>query len=807
MSYPPIKAILSVVGVGCAVALLTLHGTRAAEGVPNVVINEVMWDGEEYIELLNRSGTPVSLGDWRLTRQQATDTGEATIVLFVEEDVIPVDGFFLLAKSEQAVEGVFDKLVPALTLHNTGNVLRLYSDQNEVVDAANQLGPWFAGQNTEAGVSMERFADADDGQQADSWYTSTGFMAGRSGTPGAENSAGPAPSPAPTPVVTPAESPAVTPSPTVSPTPLVDVEAVVINEFLPNPAGSDTEAEFIELKNTSSDPIPLGGWKLDDAEGGSSPYTIPTDTTILPDAFLVFMRSETGLALNNDGDQVRLLTPDGIVRSAAVYAAVVPDDVSYNRTSKEGYAQSITPTPGRENVVAQPSPSPTPTPSPDEDDEDSFDFSDQVFINEFLPNPIGSDTEAEFIELINLDNRSINLRGWQLDDADGGSRPYTIPEELTIPTGGIVSFSRSETGIALNNSDDAVRLLDPSAKVISRFVYEGSVPEGQSYNRDDEGAYVLSTTATKGEKNVITAPVGGGHTTSSKNTNSGGRVAGQTATRLSIEQVRSQEDGTLIQVEGVVSAPPNVLGKNIFYIVGSGIQVFVSKGQAADISLGDRVRVTGELSSIGGEARLKVASAGDALVIGSAGNPVAHEAGTGEINEELEGTLVKLVGTVTRSSGSTFYIDDGSGEVKIVVQKSTGILKPKTSKGAGVIVTGIVSQTSTGYRVLPRFQTDLQVGAAPSKSATSTSGRITSQAAATRRASGATPAGGDSGVGIAPVGDVSQVGEVAQTVNRFGKRNKYTMVAVLGIGAACLLFLQGVSNKEPLLQPKRSSSH
>lgn len=126
---------------------------------------------------------------------------------------------------------------------------------------------------------------------------------------------------------------------------------VTINEFIPNPKGSDAEHEWIELKNQSGETIDLGGWWLDDADGGSSAFTIPNSTTIAPKEFLVFRRTQTKIALNNDVDAVRLIWPNG----------VISEEVTYNE-SKEGWPVirvgnswewTDTPTPGAENILQQ----------------------------------------------------------------------------------------------------------------------------------------------------------------------------------------------------------------------------------------------------------------------------------------------------------------------------------------------------------------------------------------------------------------------------------------------------------------------
>jgi len=87
-----------------------------------------------------------------------------------------------------------------------------------------------------------------------------------------------------------------------------DITSIQISEILPNPVGSDTEGEWIELYNSStSTDINIGGFYLDDNDGGSRPYKIPSNTIIKAGSFILFDRNKTKLALNNDYDAVRIL--------------------------------------------------------------------------------------------------------------------------------------------------------------------------------------------------------------------------------------------------------------------------------------------------------------------------------------------------------------------------------------------------------------------------------------------------------------------------------------------------------------------
>lgn len=81
----------------------------------------------------------------------------------------------------------------------------------------------------------------------------------------------------------------------------------------------------------------------------------------------------------------------------------------------------------------------------------------------------------------------------------------------------------------------------------------------------------------------------------------------------------------------------------------------------------------------------------------------------GEINEETEGYLVTIDGEVIEKRGSSIYIDDGSDEVKVYIKEGSGINKNILNEADQVKITGIVSQTKTGYRLLPRSPEDIEI--------------------------------------------------------------------------------------------------
>jgi len=112
--------------------------------------------------------------------------------------------------------------------------------------------------------------------------------------------------------------------------------AVIINELLPNPAGSD-EAEWIELKNTGLEDVDLDGWRISDK---SKSYTISSSdfatTTILAGEFFLLEKSKTKIALNNSGEEtVSLLDGADNLIDEVTYIGPAQENTSYARDKEK----------------------------------------------------------------------------------------------------------------------------------------------------------------------------------------------------------------------------------------------------------------------------------------------------------------------------------------------------------------------------------------------------------------------------------------------------------------------------------------
>lgn len=148
------------------------------------------------------------------------------------------------------------------------------------------------------------------------------------------------------------------------------------------------------------------------------------------------------------------------------------------------------PTPGEENKEFENEPEPIPEPEI---------YSDEIWINELLPNP--ADGEDEYIELYNNSDEKIELKNWSLHDASK-SGEYIFSAEDKIESEEYLAVYRKTFKFALNNGgDEKVTLYDPNGKSVFEITYHGS-KKGVSYNFDGE-KWHWSSLLTPGTENIF----------------------------------------------------------------------------------------------------------------------------------------------------------------------------------------------------------------------------------------------------------------------------------------------------------------
>ena len=95
----------------------------------------------------------------------------------------------------------------------------------------------------------------------------------------------------------------------------------------------------------------LSGWWLDDGDDETPPYRIPRKTVIPPRGFLVLYADVTGLVLDDSGDTVRLMRPNGQVVDKVGFGPL-PPNASYSRDEQGFWHADWPPSPGAPNSPA-----------------------------------------------------------------------------------------------------------------------------------------------------------------------------------------------------------------------------------------------------------------------------------------------------------------------------------------------------------------------------------------------------------------------------------------------------------------------
>lgn len=124
---------------------------------------------------------------------------------------------------------------------------------------------------------------------------------------------------------------------------------IFISEILPSPEGSDTENEFIELFNANNFTADISGFKIKDKIGSAKTFIIPDGAKISANSFLVFKSNQTKISLNNTGDGVELLDPNGKTINSTDFGKSQPGQ-SWSKVENT-WAWTAKPTPSQENII------------------------------------------------------------------------------------------------------------------------------------------------------------------------------------------------------------------------------------------------------------------------------------------------------------------------------------------------------------------------------------------------------------------------------------------------------------------------
>jgi PKD repeat protein len=316
-----------------------------------------------------------------------------------------------------------------------------------------------------------------------------------------------------------------------------------------------------------------------------------------------------------------------------------------------------------------------------------------IYINEALPNPIGSD-DSEFIEIFNRGLERISLLGWSLDDGPDGSNPYKVSEELIIEPREHLLFERAETDIALNNNADEIRLFDAGGRLADATNYKKAA-EGASWSRTPAGKFIWSEVPTPGTANSvnIAAPKVKAATKKIK----GAKVA-------AVEK----EVGDEAVFQCAVTSLPGQLASQYFYCENDrGWQIYNYKKDFPGVAAGDLLEVRGVVAQTNGNWRLKIKNRESVKKLGQKTLAI-NEVNLEDLGVAHFGKLVQVRGEVTKKSGSSIYLDDNTAEGQVQLKASAGLTASNVVVGEEYDITGVVQNSQSGSKILPRSREDVR---------------------------------------------------------------------------------------------------
>lgn len=131
-----------------------------------------------------------------------------------------------------------------------------------------------------------------------------------------------------------------------------------------------------------------------------------------------------------------------------------------------------------------------------------------IIITEIYPVPDKS--EYEWVELFNRSDQTVDLSKWQIDDAEGGSKPKVLPV-LKLKANTYTVINLKTLKINLNNSSDSVRLFNPNEELADQIDYEEATKKSayQLQVVDGENQWRWNTVTSPGIANPVLITITG----------------------------------------------------------------------------------------------------------------------------------------------------------------------------------------------------------------------------------------------------------------------------------------------------------
>lgn len=246
---------------------------------------------------------------------------------------------------------------------------------------------------------------------------------------------------------------------------------VRLNEVESN---GDTVGDWVEITNAGGTTVDVSGWKVRDADASHPFAVVPAGTTLAPGAFYALYTEfpAPGFGLGVD-DSVTLFAADGTTvvdtyawsggHAATTYGRCLDGTGTWQVTTVATRGGANACSPIRVNEVESSDPAGGP----------------------------------DWVELVNLSDAPIDVAGWVVKDSTEADAT-TLPAPSVVPAGGhLVVHPLAGLG-----GSDAVRLLDPSGKLIDSSSWTAHATQTYGRCKDGVGTLVDNVAPTPGAVNA-----------------------------------------------------------------------------------------------------------------------------------------------------------------------------------------------------------------------------------------------------------------------------------------------------------------
>lgn len=633
------------------IALFFLSGffifTLSAHAASSIVINEIQTGGvqdadDEFIELWNDSDATIALEDWSLQYKTATGT-TITKRNFEKGTTIPAQGYYLITTKVYTGSVSADLIQSSITLAKSGGNLYLVRNQEIITskddpDIVDRVA-WGTGDSAEggaaptpdAGQSIARADGTDTNNNAKDFSIQTSPTPANiktvTTTGGAPTSSEPQ---------TPPSSNNATTTVTPKKENIKEEKGLLsITEILPNPVGVD-EHEFVELQNTGTASLPLTGWRITNF---LEQEYIFKEGVLAPKEYRVLWREKSGLALQNDREEIRLFAPDKDRAAETIKFADAPDGLALMRDVNDDLIWTTIPTPSTTNVLIKKRQSP------------------RVILHAPKEGTVGELLSFDASDSFDPQEGALTFRwdfGDELGKGEGSQATYIYLKPGTFT-------------VALTATDN----------------------EGMTATETQKIKISGEDLLTEKKEVVIANGVKQSQTIQST------RIATAPSEPRNDRIVKPLATGT---IRGVVTVPPGVLAKTYMYITcetpcaGEGVKVRMAKADWPPLQKGDVVIMSGKASVANNEPSFLVKK--ENVKAMGARKQVSPESlpPFRDIDDALLRHFVIAIGEITEKKTGILYLNDGVGELPVAAKAS-----PLIAEGDKISIAGILTKNEKGY--------------------------------------------------------------------------------------------------------------